>query len=194
MATALRGSASVRLTAPFRSAVPPCPGCPPSAYRRRSNRDAKALEAASEALAALAAQHVAETTVDVQGDGSMVAFSRVFATKATAAAAERTAQDSGLLYMDAVTGAWSLLQYNSTLLAAAAAPTVVETAARAASLSVCSFNIRYGTASDGANHWTLRRDMVFDLLNRYSYDLIGVQEALNFQIDEIRTWFTGRRR
>ena len=31
-------------------------------------------------------------------------------------------------------------------------------------LSVMSFNIRYGTAKDGDNHWSLRKEMLFDLV------------------------------
>jgi len=52
-------------------------------------------------------------------------------------------------------------------------------------LSVMSFNIRYGTAKDGDNHWTLRRDFLFDVLREQDADLIGVQEALAAQLDEI---------
>jgi len=52
---------------------------------------------------------------------------------------------------------------------------------------VMSFNIRYGTAKDGENHWDKRRDMVCELLQRQSPDLVGLQEALRFQIDEIRS-------
>ena len=52
-------------------------------------------------------------------------------------------------------------------------------------LSVMSFNIRYGTANDGDNHWTRRREMVFALLRAENADLIGLQEALRFQVDEI---------
>ena len=48
-----------------------------------------------------------------------------------------------------------------------------------------SFNIRYGTANDGENHWTNRRDMLFALLRTQNPDLLGLQEALRFQIDEI---------
>ncbi len=48
-----------------------------------------------------------------------------------------------------------------------------------------SFNIRYGTAKDGDNHWTARREMLFDLLRERDADLVGLQEALAFQIDEI---------
>jgi endonuclease/exonuclease/phosphatase family metal-dependent hydrolase len=65
--------------------------------------------------------------------------------------------------------------------AAGQAPSLPE----AGPLTVMSFNIRLGTANDGDNHWTRRRDMLFDLLRRQDADLIGVQEAFRFQIDEI---------
>ncbi|UCD52457.1 MAG: endonuclease/exonuclease/phosphatase family protein [Phycisphaerales bacterium] len=53
-------------------------------------------------------------------------------------------------------------------------------------LSAMSFNIRYGTANDGENRWENRRAMVCDLIRRYDCDVVGLQEALRFQIDEIR--------
>ncbi len=53
-------------------------------------------------------------------------------------------------------------------------------------LSVMSFNIRYGTANDGENRWETRREMVCDLIRRHDCDVVGLQEALRFQIDEIR--------
>ncbi len=52
-------------------------------------------------------------------------------------------------------------------------------------LNVCSFNIRYGTANDGDNHWSKRRDMVCKYIRDGRMDVIGLQEALKFQIDEI---------
>lgn len=52
-------------------------------------------------------------------------------------------------------------------------------------LSVMTFNIRYGTANDGENRWTNRRDMLYALLKSEKPDLIGLQEALRFQVDEI---------
>jgi endonuclease/exonuclease/phosphatase family metal-dependent hydrolase len=54
-------------------------------------------------------------------------------------------------------------------------------------LTVMSFNIRYGTAKDGENEWTRRRTMLFDLVREQEADVIGLQEALDFQIDEIVT-------
>jgi endonuclease/exonuclease/phosphatase family metal-dependent hydrolase len=53
-------------------------------------------------------------------------------------------------------------------------------------LVVMTFNIRYSTARDGVNNWVNRREMVFDILRRYDPDVVGLQEALRHQIDEIR--------
>lgn len=54
-----------------------------------------------------------------------------------------------------------------------------------APLTVMTFNIRYGTANDGENRWALRKDQLFELVKDQNADLIGLQEALDFQIDEI---------
>jgi endonuclease/exonuclease/phosphatase family metal-dependent hydrolase len=55
-----------------------------------------------------------------------------------------------------------------------------------ADLLVMSFNIRYGTANDGENNWDKRKDLVCDVLRRQGPDLVGLQEALRYQIDDIR--------
>ncbi|MFI4916576.1 MAG: endonuclease/exonuclease/phosphatase family protein [Phycisphaerales bacterium JB060] len=52
-------------------------------------------------------------------------------------------------------------------------------------IGVMSFNIRYGAAGDGPNHWEHRRGAVIDLIDRRGEDFVGLQEALRFQIDEI---------
>jgi endonuclease/exonuclease/phosphatase family metal-dependent hydrolase len=52
-------------------------------------------------------------------------------------------------------------------------------------ITVMSFNIRYGTAKDGENAWPARRDMLFDMLRQQDADLIGLQEALDFQLLEL---------
>jgi endonuclease/exonuclease/phosphatase family metal-dependent hydrolase len=57
--------------------------------------------------------------------------------------------------------------------------------AAAAPLTVMSFNIRYGTANDGDNHWLKRREQVFALLREQQADVVGLQEALHGQIAEI---------
>ena len=52
-------------------------------------------------------------------------------------------------------------------------------------MTVMTFNIRYGTAKDGENEWSSRREMLFDVIRSGNPDLVGLQEALDFQIDEI---------
>lgn len=52
-------------------------------------------------------------------------------------------------------------------------------------LRVMSFNIRYGTADDGANAWPKRRELVFELLRDEAPQIVGLQEAERFQLDEL---------
>ena len=54
-----------------------------------------------------------------------------------------------------------------------------------ADLTVVSFNIRYGTPGDGENKWKSRKAKVFNIFKKYKKGIIGVQEALPNQIDEI---------
>jgi endonuclease/exonuclease/phosphatase family metal-dependent hydrolase len=63
--------------------------------------------------------------------------------------------------------------------------------AKGLNLNVMSFNIRRGTAKDGRNHWVFRRNRVQEILNYYRPDVLGLQEALDFQIAEIRTMLPG---
>lgn len=53
-------------------------------------------------------------------------------------------------------------------------------------LKVMSFNIRYGTADDGINSWSYRREAVLGFLDACDCGIIGLQEALAGQLDEIR--------
>jgi endonuclease/exonuclease/phosphatase family metal-dependent hydrolase len=54
-----------------------------------------------------------------------------------------------------------------------------------APLTVLTFNIRYGTANDGENRWPLRNAFLIEVIKEQNADLVGLQEALAFQIDEI---------
>lgn len=49
-----------------------------------------------------------------------------------------------------------------------------------------SSNIRYGTAGDGDDAWPKRRELCISVLRDRDADIIGLQEALAFQLDEIR--------
>ncbi|MBA4032034.1 MAG: hypothetical protein C0478_14245, partial [Planctomyces sp.] len=61
----------------------------------------------------------------------------------------------------------------------------VEPALRDDTLRVMSFNIRYGTANDGPNHWEKRRDFLVQTIQAFDPDLLGTQETLGFQKDFI---------
>jgi endonuclease/exonuclease/phosphatase family metal-dependent hydrolase len=58
-------------------------------------------------------------------------------------------------------------------------------------VNIMSFNIRRGTRQDGKNHWIFRRDLVNEILRHYSPDVLGLQEALDFQISEIHAMLPG---
>ncbi len=48
---------------------------------------------------------------------------------------------------------------------------------------VMSFNIRYGTARDGDNHWDRRKEFLIETIRAFNPDLLGTQETLGFQRD-----------
>jgi endonuclease/exonuclease/phosphatase family metal-dependent hydrolase len=52
-------------------------------------------------------------------------------------------------------------------------------------LRVMSFNIRYGTAQDGADAWPKRRSHVAEVVRKFAPDLMGTQETLPFQAEEL---------
>jgi len=56
-------------------------------------------------------------------------------------------------------------------------------------VEVMSFNVRYANPNDGANVWAQRRELVFDVLRDCGPDLVGLQEALPAQMDELGAAF-----
>jgi endonuclease/exonuclease/phosphatase family metal-dependent hydrolase len=53
------------------------------------------------------------------------------------------------------------------------------------SFRVMTFNIRYGTAPDGEDAWPKRRDQAIRVIKTFAPALLGVQEALRAQLDDI---------
>ena len=51
-------------------------------------------------------------------------------------------------------------------------------------IRVMTFNIRNGRAKDGENRWDLRKEFACDVIRDYAPDVLGVQEAYRFQLDE----------
>ena len=52
-------------------------------------------------------------------------------------------------------------------------------------LTVMSFNIRNGRANDGDNSWPNRRPLVSSVIRGYDPDVVGLQEAFRFQLDQL---------
>jgi endonuclease/exonuclease/phosphatase family metal-dependent hydrolase len=52
-------------------------------------------------------------------------------------------------------------------------------------IKVMTYNIRFDNPGDGVNRWSGRKDKVISLLKGYDPDILGVQEALVHQIDDI---------
>jgi endonuclease/exonuclease/phosphatase family metal-dependent hydrolase len=68
---------------------------------------------------------------------------------------------------------------------AAVAEPSAASAEDSAVLRVMTFNIRYNNPGDGQNAWPLRRDWVAEIIRERKTDLVGVQEALPGQIDDL---------
>ncbi|MGE4285448.1 MAG: endonuclease/exonuclease/phosphatase family protein [Phycisphaerae bacterium] len=52
-------------------------------------------------------------------------------------------------------------------------------------LRFMTYNVRHGDADDGENHWDMRKGMFLRLLASQNADVIGMQEVMSFQLDEI---------
>jgi len=62
-------------------------------------------------------------------------------------------------------------------------------AGQPAALRVMTFNVRYGTAPDGEDAWPLRRALALRVIREAQPAVLGLQEALRFQLDEIERAF-----
>ena len=60
-----------------------------------------------------------------------------------------------------------------------------------ARISVISFNVRYGDAKDGTNSWPLRCSADVEMVNDQMPDVMGVQEALDYQLKFIKEYTKG---
>jgi endonuclease/exonuclease/phosphatase family metal-dependent hydrolase len=62
---------------------------------------------------------------------------------------------------------------------------MLSTSARAQTVKVMTYNIRYDAPSDGVNQWPKRTHKVYDLIKKYDPDLIGLQEVLHHQLTDL---------
>ena len=56
-------------------------------------------------------------------------------------------------------------------------------------IRIMTFNIRYGTAQDGPDSWEHRQSILIDCLKKYNPDIVSLQEAVDFQVDSIKSAF-----
>jgi endonuclease/exonuclease/phosphatase family metal-dependent hydrolase len=56
-------------------------------------------------------------------------------------------------------------------------------------LRLMSFNIRNSYARDGQNHWEGRKDLLYSVIRDYAPDVLGLQEANSFQLEELSDEF-----
>lgn len=54
-------------------------------------------------------------------------------------------------------------------------------------LKIMTFNLRYGTADDGEHRWENRKDLTAGVIQQCTPDLIGLQEALLFQLEFLKS-------
>jgi endonuclease/exonuclease/phosphatase family metal-dependent hydrolase len=58
-------------------------------------------------------------------------------------------------------------------------------------MRVMSFNLRYDNPGDNGNSWGYRRPAVKSVLEEYGPDLLGIQEGLPHQVDDLRCRLSG---
>lgn len=77
------------------------------------------------------------------------------------------------------------MTFKSACLAVVGTLVLTSAAPGAEPVRVMTFNIRYGTAPDGENAWPHRRELVAKVIEDFGPDILGLQEALRSQLDEI---------
>ncbi|WP_025764573.1 endonuclease/exonuclease/phosphatase family protein [Dyadobacter tibetensis] len=63
--------------------------------------------------------------------------------------------------------------------------TVTASAQKSSPLTIASYNLRYNNAGDGVNAWPNRKEEVKALIRYHDFDLMGTQEALRGQLDDV---------
>ncbi len=76
------------------------------------------------------------------------------------------------------------LVLTTLVLLAAGCQTIHGEGGRPLDIRAMTFNIRNGLAQDGENHWRNRKQLVCDVIRQCSPDVLGLQEAFRFQLDE----------
>jgi endonuclease/exonuclease/phosphatase family metal-dependent hydrolase len=83
------------------------------------------------------------------------------------------------------------LKYKNLLFSVICLLLVLCSSAQTNDLKVMTFNIRYDNPSDNEYSWANRKEMVFEVFKKYNPAIIGIQEALKGQVDQIQEFLTG---
>lgn len=62
---------------------------------------------------------------------------------------------------------------------------LISTTVYSQSLQVMTYNIRLDTEVDGVNQWPLRKEKVAGIIRTHNPDIVGVQEALHHQLQDL---------
>lgn len=63
--------------------------------------------------------------------------------------------------------------------------------AQTSTLNMMSFNIRFANPDDGFNYWPNRKELVASMIRYHEADIIGLQEALRSQLDDLTALLPG---
>jgi endonuclease/exonuclease/phosphatase family metal-dependent hydrolase/ketosteroid isomerase-like protein len=134
--------------------------------------------------------HATERHVSLGADGATAWFDELLATK-------NLGQCRGSGVVLRVADTWKIAQYNLSIpvpndladefvarIAAYGAPAGAE-------LKVVTFNIRYDNPRDGDDRWDARRERVAEFLRAQNADVVGLQEALQGQLEYLREHVPG---
>jgi endonuclease/exonuclease/phosphatase family metal-dependent hydrolase/uncharacterized protein YqfB (UPF0267 family) len=61
----------------------------------------------------------------------------------------------------------------------------------ASSLNIMTYNVRYDNAGDGVNRWSNRKDVAAQIILDEDIDIVGMQEVLNNQLNDLKARLTG---
>jgi endonuclease/exonuclease/phosphatase family metal-dependent hydrolase len=79
----------------------------------------------------------------------------------------------------------------AALLSALLSVACVSSAPQDAPLRVMTFNIRYNNPGDGEDAWPMRKEKAASMIRFHGADLVGVQEALRGQLDDLSALLPG---
>ncbi|MGA9326676.1 MAG: endonuclease/exonuclease/phosphatase, partial [Salegentibacter sp.] len=57
------------------------------------------------------------------------------------------------------------------------------TTVKSQEIKIMTYNIKYANENDGENSWSKRKDWITDQIQFYEPDVLGVQEAVESQLD-----------